>query len=210
MNPIIYGDDAVMSELMYGQRSDGLIQELRNQLNFVNPMLTDVGKTYYQQAATLFEKVSGWDAVRAARKAVQAVSSYIRGDTIINLENLEQLQTATPKMQRFIMSNPVIRQLHMDGRIDGYSETYVDIQPGKIGFQHYDYRVATHGIVMATVDEAGQATKYEVTQYKTDLAPWDEELSVRNRIDIHRTWAVGLANLIEGEEEPTTRFGGKL
>ena len=210
MSTIIYGDGGTMAELMYGSRSDGLIQELRNHLSFNNPMLTDMGKTYLNQAAQIFETVSGWDVVRAARKAVQGVADYIRGDTITYLSTLDQLQTATPRNQRFIMANPVIRDHYHHGRIDGYSDTYVDMQPGVIGRAHYDYRIATHGIVQETRNEEQEIVKYEVTQYKTDLAKWDEPLLQSNRIDIARTWTVALANLIEGEEEPTTRFGGTL
>lgn len=209
MNPIIYGDDMVIAELTYGARSDNLIQELRNNLSFANPLLTEQGKSYAQRAAEVFETVAGWDVVRAARKAVSAVAGYIRNDTISALDSLELIQTANVRMQRFMMANVELRKLHHAGRIDGYSETYVDIQPGVFGRDHYDYRVATHGVVQETRED-DEITKYEVTQYQMDLAPWDEPLLVRGRIDINRTWSVALANLIEGEEEPTTRFGGKL
>lgn len=208
MNPIIYGDDTIMAELTYGGRSDGLIQELRNNLSTMNPLLTEQGKIYAQRAAQVFEAVSGWDAVRAVRKAVQAVTGYIRSDAIGVFGSLELLQTAPPRMQRFIMAIPEVRKLYIDGRVDGYSETYADIQPGVWGRDHYDYRVATHGVVQTT--SVGDNIQYEITQYKMDLASWDEPLSQRQTVDLARTWAVAKALLIEGEEEPTNRFGGKL
>jgi hypothetical protein len=206
---IIYGGDDVVSELMYGSRSDNLIQELRNNLNFKNPLLTEQGKAYAARANQVFEQVSGWDVVRAARKAVSAISGYIRNDQITFFDTLEQIQTAPPKMQRFVMASLEIRKSYQAGLLNGYSESYVDIQPGMIGHDHYDYRVASHGIVQTTVTDEG-TPQYEVTQWKMELAKWDEKLSQNNRLDLARTFSVAHAALIAMMEDPTSRYGDKL
>lgn len=208
MNPIIYGDENVVAELTYGTRSDALIQTLRNNLNMQNPLLNEQGKLYAQRSASVFEQVSGWDVVRAARKAVAGVTSYVQTDSILALADLESIQTANVKMQRWVMAGIDVRRYFNKGLVDGYSETYIDIQPGKIGRDHYDYRCASHGIVITTEEE--KSIKYEVTQYNMALTSWDEPLSTRNRTDINRTWQVTASLLLEGADDPVSRFGGKI
>lgn len=208
MNPIIYGDENVVAELTYGTRSDALIQTLRNNLSIQNPLLNEQGKLYAQRSASVFEQVSGWDVVRAARKAVAGVTSYVQTDSILALADLESIQTANVRMQRWIMADIDVRKFFNDGRVDGFSETYIDIQPGMIGRDHYDYRCATHGIVIAK--EKDESIRYEVTQYQMPLASWDEALSTRNRTDISRTWQVTRSLLLEGADDPVSRFGGKI
>lgn len=209
MSQIIYGDDHVAAELTYGPRSDGLIQALRDNLSFSSPLLTEQGRAYASYVGKVFESVSGWDAVRAVRRATQAIAGYVKPDIVTALDSLEKIQTAPPKMQRFLMANVELRKLYQAGRIDGYSESYIDIQPGAIGRDHYDYRVATHGVVQTKTGD-DESIAYEVTQYAMELASWDEPLNQRQRLDLAFTYSIALANLIEGEEEPTSCFGGKL
>lgn len=208
MNPIIYGDDSVVAELTYGSRTDALIQDLRNNLQVQNPLLTDQGRLYAQRSAQVFEQVSGWDVVRNARKAVQAVGSYIHTTDILPLTTVEQLQTANPRMQRWIMADVDVRKFFNEGRIDGYSDMYVDIQPGAYGRDHYDWRCASHGIVNTT--ETEESVKYEVVQYKMELAKWDEPLLPRGRLDIKYTQMNARSMLLEGADDFSNPYGGKI
>ena len=48
------------------------------------------------------------------------------------------------------MAQPDIRSLYHKGHCDGYSDTYVDMEPGLVGEQHYDYRRVMDGVVEET------------------------------------------------------------
>lgn len=208
MNQIIYGDESVISELMYSSRSDDLIMGLKHNLGVQNQMLTEQGRLYAQHANKVFEQVAGWDAVRATRKAAAAVTGYVQSNAILALTTLEEIQTANPRMQRWMMADIQTRTLYQAGRIDGYSETYIDIQPGVLGRDHYDYTLATHTVVQT--HETEETLKYEVTQIQRELASWDEPLQVRGRLDIARTWQAQRALQLEGADDPHSRFGGKI
>lgn len=208
MNQIIYGDENVIAELTYGGRSDKLINELRHHLDFSNPMLTEQGKLYAQEASRVFEQVSGWDVVRATRKAAAAVTGYVQTNTITVVDTVEGLQTMNVRQQRFLMSDEELRKQYGDGRIDGYSETYVDIQPGIIGLAHYDWRCANSGLVHVT--ETEESLSYKVTHVKEELQSWDEALSPTARLDNARTIQVAKHYMRTLKEDITNRFGGKL
>lgn len=213
MNQVIYGGESVINELVYGARSDALIQELKNHISIQNPMLTEQGRLYAQQATQVFEEVSGWDAVRAARKAVAAVEGYVQSNQIVALTTTEELQVAPPRMQRWVMCEPTTREFYQEGRIDGYSDSYVDIQPSVKGADHYDWTLATSGLVRGYeyVDEdETEQMRYERTQTKRDLASWDEPLNPRNVVDIGRMHQVQRRGLFDGAEDFTSRFGGKI
>jgi hypothetical protein len=212
MNQVIYGGESVINELVYGARSDALIQELKNHISVQNPMLTEQGRLYAQQATQVFEEVSGWDAVRAARKAVSAVDGYVRSNQISPLTTVEELQVAPPRMQRWVMCEPATRLLYQEGRIDGYSESYVDIQPNAVGKDHYDHRLAISGLVRGYeyVEDDVEQVRYELTQTHAELASWDEPLTPRNVVDIGRMHQVQRRSLFDGADDFTSRFGGKI
>lgn len=208
MNQIIYGDENVISELTYGARSDKLINELRMHLDFSNPLLTEQGKLYAQEASRVFEQVSGWDVVRATRKAAAAVTGFVQTNTITVVDTVDGLQTVNPRLARFIMSDEELRRQYGDGRIDGYSETYVDRFPGLIGLVHYDWRCANSGLVHKT--ETEETLKYKVVHVHEELQQWDEALNGAQRMDIARTVQVGKHFMATLKEDITNRFGGKL
>lgn len=213
MAQVIYGGENVINELVYGARSDALIQELKNHISIQNPMLNEQGRMYAQQSAQIFEEVSGWDAVRAARKAASAVDGYIQSNQLVVINTVEGLQVAPPRTQRWIMCEPNTRQFYQEGRIDGYSDSYVDIQPAAIGANHYDWTLATNGLVRGYeyVNEDGDdQVRYEHTQIQRELASWDEPLKPRNVVDIARIHQVQRLNLVEGADDFTSRFGGKI
>lgn len=213
MNQVIYGDEGAINELVYGSRSDALITELKQQISIQNPMLTEQGRLHAQHAHRVFEEVSGWDVVRAARRAVAAAEGYVQSSQIALYETVEQFQMAPPRQQRWIMAHPETRRLFQAGRIDGYSESYVDIQPDAIGRDHYDYSLAIHGVTRGYefVKEDGEVDlKYENTQIKRDLASWDEPLSQRNILDIARLHQVQDGFCKEGGDDFTSRFGGTI
>jgi hypothetical protein len=115
------------------------------------------------------------------------------------------MQNASLTMQRWIMAEPTVRTLFHKQLCDGYSDTYVDMYPGRVGEDHYDYRRVMNGVVVPHEERGGDATTY-----MEDLIPDDVELDLNDQIDIISSWQFIQAKVAERNEDPTSKYNGTL
>jgi len=107
-------------------------------------------------------------------------------------------------MQRFIMANPMVRQLYHDQRCDGYSGTYIDVQPDATKEDHYDYKRVMNGIVQ----QDGDGTMF-YTQYMDQLHHGDKELALAEQVSILDTWEIA-EMFIKAGNDPTSVWNESL
>ena len=94
--------------------------------------------------------------------------------------------------------------MYHDQRLDGYSDTYVDTDPGVIGEQHYDYRRVMSGIMAPVADEL------YYTSYIEQLRDEADELTASDQFRILDTWA-NIENLIlSGGKDPTSPWNADM
>lgn len=145
---VSYGDSNEFNALAFGQKHPGTLAFLENQVSNFSQTLTDAGRNFFSNARDVFDRFNGEAAMRLARAAVRKASSLFQRDEIRSIWDMGQMQQAPLTMQRWIMANPVVRQMFQDQRCDGYADTYVDMFPGTIGESHYDYRRAMNGLLV--------------------------------------------------------------
>lgn len=201
---VVVGTESVQREVLYGGTDGSVIDRLQERLHQGTEMLTDAGRRIMDRAVDVFNRYSSHDAVRRARRAIRSISVAIGGDSIASLDDMLGLQLASPRNQRFIMAEPETRRRYLDQRVDGYSDSYINRHFDRVGRDHYDYRLATNGMVVET-EEA-----FSVTHYQQELAEWDEPLTKDNQFDINRNFAKCRAALTAGLEDHTSRFGNML
>ncbi len=202
-----FGDDFDYNAVVYGENHPNVLNYLENKISRFDSFsqtLTDAGRSFMSNVKDLYENVNGSEAMRVARAAIRKAGSMFQRDEIKSIWELTALQTAPPTMQRWIMANPVVREMYHQQRCDGYSDTYVDMHPGVIGKDHYDYRRAMHGMM---VDEDDG---WKVTFYLDDLVDGDRELVLSEKTDILNTWDIVSAIMKAGKEDPTSVYGSKL
>ena len=206
---VIYADTMQTAiESVYGTRSDALLNDLRSGLsNYDHSILTDLGRKYNTDVQDNFEAVSGWKIVSSTRRALAAVNAFNSPSAILPLLTDEQFRQANQTMQRFVMADEVVRHLHQKKRIDGWSDTYQDLQPKVIGHDHYDHRVALNGIVEQKVDEDKNVT-YQVTEFRGERKPWDVEFSTNELLDVRRTSMFARSRLKKGLDDLTNLYEG--
>lgn len=172
-----------------GERSDAL-----------RATISGAAASFFQQASTLYSMISTTDAVQALRNLTVKADNAWQSNAIVELHNIEQLQTAGPVMQRWIMAEPGIRQMYLNGEVSGYAETYENLHGNGIGAQHYDWRQVMSGIATVADDHFGYTTYVEDTGE-------DNPLSLYEKVDILRTWQQVQTALSEGEQDPTSPEG---
>lgn len=166
-----YGAADAWAAVCYGETHSGTVDFLKNQFSTVGNALTDYGRKFVDASKSAFNHFNGSEALRFARKVVAGVNKSYDTERIVDLTTLKELQAASLQMQRWLMANPNIRKMYHRQQCDGYSSTYVDVEPSYIGESHYDYRRVMQGI---GVEEEDGSTRYD--NYLEELKEGDREL----------------------------------
>lgn len=119
----------------------------------------------------------------------QLISSVtLEYDTIHRL-TMEQLPYAMPTMQRYIMAQPELNLKYKKNLVDGYSETYFNMEPDVYGKDRIEYQEVMDG-VLNTYENHSILTNYSGSNH-TDL-------TTLNKLDILDTWNNISLSLIQG------------
>lgn len=209
MAQIIFSDDEMVGdELIYGRRSYELIEAVGNRLNNYTEVLTEAGAAFMSRARETFDRFSGHEAVRKARRALRSIGNYMQPDAILDIDSVSGLQLAKPRMQRYIMADPMARRMYYEQRIEGYGDSYVDRHQGYVGEAHRDYRLMTQDMIRyETVNEKERAF---VTHFIEEIREGEEVPSLPERFDIQRSLTTLRRAFTLGGEDPTSRFGAML
>lgn len=201
---LAFGAADAWSAAVYGETNPSTTAFLANQFNNFSGAITDAGKKFYQAGLEAFNHFNGSEAMRFARKVISSINGAFDTPYIHEYRTLEQMQNASTLMQRWVMANPTVRGLYHQQLCDGYSETYTDKEPGRIGDQHYDYRVATQGLVKFDEEDG-----WKTSIYFEELKEGDRDLLLEEQVAIAHTWSA-LEALAALGEDPTSANGGKL
>lgn len=188
----------------YGQPHQGTLNFLQTMVETPTQMLNDVGQRFMSTVRESFDYFSGEGARRRLRAAGNIISSRWDADVIKPLATLDELQVAPPSMHRWLMAEPTIRHLYHNNQCDGYGDSYVDLEPGKIGEEHSDWRMVMDGIVQETDDG------WYFNQYIEDTLEEDVELLADEQFDILRSWEAMATAALNREEDPTSKWNADL
>lgn len=131
---------------------------------------------FYSRAKARWENFHSEEALNYGKAALNQLKGYFQPDVIRELHDMPSMQVCGSQMQRWIMAEPTVRSLYHQQRCDGYSETYVDLDPGQIGENHYDWRRVNNGIVGEN-EEGGSKVAWfieELRQDDTELHFYDQ------------------------------------
>lgn len=183
---------------------------IQNQFNQGLNMLTDAGNRFRQQAVDLYQKLHDPTLEARARAFYRKAKGIAHPNAILAFDTTSEIQSAKPLMQRFIMAEPTIRGLYHKQLCDGYSDSYVDHEPGKVGEAHYDYRRVMNGILTEFYsDDAANDYQWRVAMYYEDLHEGDTELQIDQQAAILKVHDL-VRQAILGKIDPTDIFNGEI
>jgi hypothetical protein len=205
MIQVITADDPrVFDYSIFPQQSPMNMAYIQQNMQLFSDALTDTGRAFMEHHRQVYEAIDHSDIARKARQVMRSVKSMFTPDVIVSLETIEDLQNAQLQMQRYMMAMPEIRSLYHRNKCDGFRDTYVDMEPGRQGEDHGDYRKVMTGAVIETEDGGWVAR-----QYFDDLHEGDRALDSDERFLIRRTWDA-MRRVIKEGQDPTNQFGGEL
>ncbi|ANH52335.1 hypothetical protein MADMEL_233 [Erwinia phage vB_EamM_MadMel] len=214
MSVMTGGFGAINALMSNGRPTQGALEYFNNQYQGMLQAAQQVGSVamqqIYQIATHTYENLMQTRPWELAEAALRQTVHMFDPNTVRQLLNLADMQTAKPIMQRWVMAQPDIRQMYHQQRIDGYSETYEDAQPGMVGADHYDYRRAANGMLQFAHTEEVPMASWQATTYYERLVEGDNELSFHEKRDIHVTWDACLNLMNTQAYDPTSIFNMKL
>lgn len=169
---------------LYGDRSNFVQDYLQQQINQLGGTLNNFGERIYNSLANSWNFVTDGLTRVGLRTELEQQGLNVVDNYFVECNNWIALQEANLTMQRWIMANPQVRELYLGQDICGYSDEYVDLDPGKMGEDHYDYRRVMNGIIR---DEPNG--DYTITHYYEDLHIGDRELEFYEQEPILHTWS---------------------
>lgn len=206
---VITGGARTFSALAYQnqhpENQNYFAQKLQNFTQTFGDAVGNVAGGFMSNAGELFDKFYGSEAVRLAKAAVRKVKSIWERDDIRELFGIGEIQQAKLIMQRWIMAEPVYRQMYHEQRCDGFSNSYVDLEPGAVGDAHYDYRRVMDGLLVDDEEEG-----WSMTHYIEDLREGDVDLELDEQLTILSVWDVVRMHAKAGGEDPGSVYGDKL
>ncbi|MDR3392245.1 MAG: hypothetical protein P4L77_10985 [Sulfuriferula sp.] len=193
--------------LAFGNPHPGTIEYIQRKFETLPQALSERGAAFMADARQKWDSFMGSDAMRKARAVKERLlgGSIYLPDAAMLYENLSQVQNAGLVMQRYIMSEPTVRKLYHEQRIDGYSTTYVDPQPGRIGEEDYNYRQVMQGAVVDTEDGG-----WVCRTWVDDVAEGEVALKFDERSSIRGTWDLVRWYVEQGKDDPTSSEGGMM
>lgn len=199
-----------MGRLLYPELSSQSRAWVEEQFYRPTEHLTDFGRNLYDRAVNFFKKATDGTIERSVRSMYRSLKGAHSPNTIFDIDTVQELRSAKPLMQRYIMADEEVRGLYQRQLCDGYSDSYVDYHPGDIGKDHYDWRRVMSGAVVDIDEDNEEPTKpWRVVTYVDDLEEGDRLLEVDEKFILRNAWAVARSAIAAGKD-PTDIFGGDL
>lgn len=207
---VVYGDTADVNALIYQLPHQNTVNFIQQRMQDASQRIVGAGQQFFNQARDLYDRFAGEAAIRKAKAAKRAMGSLWDDNEVRTLSNVEELQAANNVMRRWVMANPMIRDMYKKQQIEGYDTLYKDPFPDEAsGEDNYDYRRVMNGIVEEFVDTDGE-DNWRATTWIEDLLPEDHELDFLDQNEVLCTWEA-LENIVRRrKDDPTSRFNAEL
>lgn len=203
----VYADDNVFQALAYGAPRSEDRDYLRDHIEAAASRLGRTASAFVDRARERFESFD----LRALDRKLDAVKRKVRhafdSDDIGPMTRIGEFQNAGINKQRWLMANVKARRLAHADRMYGWRDSYVDMEPGRVGEQHRDYRQVVNGI--ARTDEHG----HRFIEQFFDVYDEDrrEELKFGDQTMIMDCmWENLEAIIAEGKDDPSDPSNGSL
>lgn len=201
---VVHGDGLEFNTLIYPSQHPNTINYIQQSLSNLPSQLLDTSRDLYEIANQKFQQLNSSEARQRVFNVLSTLGNIRNENIIYPIKDIEECRSASITMQRWIMSEPNIRTLYHNQQCDGYSDTYVDMEPNKISEDHYDWRRAMSGVVQYESDDI--VAKF----YMEELRDGDRELSPFEQLMIQRSWETVKIAVSQMNDDPTNPFGGKL
>lgn len=183
------------------ERSRGVLSQM---YQTTRDLLSEGQRAFVEQAQSAYQMISDSSAALLLRNLGSKITGVWQ-DNIQSLQSIEEMQTASPVMIRWIMANAVVRQHYLDQQCEGYGDAYTNYHGEQLAELHFDWRRVMDGVMVTPTE--GDAY-YRV--YHDTLTKDERPLTTQERTDILDVWRRLEIMFEEEGEDPTSQYGASL
>ena len=166
---VIEGDCQTAGYLLFGAPTSAIVDYVSKSVGDFTNVLSTGAKNLYTKTVDLFSSLNNLDTVRIAENVIRKSSTLDYLNIIKPLTTLEEIQTTSPFLQRWVMSTPELKNLYDKQRCQGYTEeTYINYFPNVCGMEHYDYRLVVDELF---IEKDGVETIVHYNEDFTETTP---------------------------------------
>ncbi len=167
--------------------------------------LTEHSRRFAERTKQVFEAAYSDEMLRTMRSLRDQFTHAFQENVIGRLRGIADYQNAPPIMQRFIMSDPVIRHRAQQQRTAAYDEDYKDPEPRVPTEWHCDRMLSTNGFGIE--DETGELS---MSFFAVDEDEDDPLMDIYEQSMIAAAQTGVRICFEEGEEDPLDKWKGHL
>lgn len=208
INVIPHGSPQMFNALVFPEKDVATQHWLRERIEQGRQLLSDVGASFVHHTDMLYRQLYNSNIDQMLRSTVRGVKGLFHANAIVSYHSIDEVQSAQPIMQRYIMAQPALRDLYHRQLCNGYSDSYVDHEPGRVGESHTDYRRVMDGIVKEH-DHPDETYRWEVSHYYEDIDNHEPPLTAVQQFSILDSWAL-VEQALAQRRDPTDIFNGSL
>ena len=184
MGIVVNLSEPALDLTLYGDRGGFMQNYLQQQSANLGTAFNEFGGMLRNALNTSYNFVTDQLVQMGLREELNRTGLNIVDNYYAPLFDYQALYDANLTMQRWIMANPSMRTLYLNDNVEGYADSYIDLNPSDgIGKDHYDYRRATNGVILDGPDDT-----WTLSHHFEDLLPGDRELTHSEKCDIILTW----------------------
>lgn len=198
MARVIAGGEQARRFMMHGSRSRRDENFFRGEVERFSERVRNTSTKLLNRVRDYYQELTNSPILRRLRNTLITSDEADRYDFVSPIDNITDARKVNPFNARFIMANPLARQMCRDGQCEGYSDFYVDRYPNLRTEDHPDYQAVMSGVWEST----NGGTRW--TNYWREKPKEDRDLSI---IEIHNaqiTWAFLEKALKDAQEDPTS------
>ena len=206
MATVIQGSVDEWRALAYSTPSREYIDDFIEMSDRYDSLLIGRARDMYNSVSSRFRDFSFRRATRRAKSTLRRVNNMFNYDGVYELKDIGEFQHAKARNRRFVMSEPTVRRMYYDNRVEGYGDLYEDVYKGRVGEDDPLYRMVMSGIWQ----ESSEGEDYFVEYWDTEETELEEPITVEEQFDVVNSWERLRMLLDKMEDDPTSPYNQQL
>ena len=209
--PIVYQSMSECRSGVFGETCRGVMDLVDQYASRGLDHIASTARSIYTKSMDAYESFKYSYAMRRMNAAVNQAKHFNDSDIFVVLPTIDELQQAKHRMRRGIMSDPTLRQLSRDNRIEGYRGSYTDPYSHLKPEDHPDYLRVTNGVWM--VGDEDITLRIDLHDDNINDNDHDDpfnNLTIVEKDYIIQTCENALAYYKQGKRDPTSKWDASL
>lgn len=189
----IFGGDDAFNALIYKPPSDKIIDFVKTGISSAIGIANNYSSSFVKNLTSMFDKFYSDEAIFNAKAVLYNSGSHVSENVIYNV----RISDWNPNliMQQYIMANPVVDKLYNKQMLDGFRDTYLNLDPYNKGTNKLHYQAVMDGVMQ--YDEQGEGF---VCHYSLGDEVITKDLDIFEKLSILDTWESVEKLLAEGKD----------